>query len=127
MLPGSSGWGMGNKMSLIQHIERSLVDAGYRVQLSSGDPGTIYFEDSSLFGFATVYDSPDSLLQTWKRNQDEFLRTHAPFLRTAARKAWNCYTVHFTDGHATDAQRQALFDIEEDFTSTRKIARAALT
>jgi len=34
--------------------------------------------------------------------------------------------VHLTDVEASATELQALFDIEEDFTSTRKIARAGL-
>jgi hypothetical protein len=111
----------------MQHVERCLREAGYSFRLDAGRSSTVLFEDYSLFGFGTVYESVDSLLQTWKTNQDNFLHMHAPFLRAAARKAWNCYTVHFTDAQATEAELQALFDIEEDFTGTRKIARAGLT
>ena len=113
-------------MSLQQHVERCLRTEGYRIQTSAERPSTIYFEDYSLFGFCTVYESAGSLLEGWNRNQDEFLKKNAPFLRHADRKAWNCYTVHLTQARPTDAESQALFGIEEDFASTRKIARANL-
>ena len=111
-------------MSLLQHIEHWLREAGYRVQLSVDNPSTLYFEDYSLFGFGTVYESADLLLRHWKSNQDAFLQTNAPFLRLAPQKAWNCYTVHLTDAAATPTESQSLFDIEENFVGTRKIARA---
>lgn len=111
-------------MPLMQHIERCLRDAQYEVQFPTDDSSLIYFEDHSLFGFAVVYPTVEVLLQSWKGKQDDFLRAHAPFLRAAARKAWNCYTVHLTDATASEVEQQALFDIEEDFTSTRKVARA---
>ena len=113
-------------MSLLQQVDRILRVAGYRIQVSADRSSTIYFEDYSLFGFCTVYDSVGSLLQSWNNDQNEFLQKHAPFLRQAQRKAWNCYAVHLTAASAGDAETQALFDIEENFTSTRKIARANL-
>jgi hypothetical protein len=111
-------------MSLLHHIEAALREARYLVQPSSDSPSTLYFEDYSLFGLAIVYESVESLLRNWKRRQDDFLQTNAPFLRQAFQKAWNCYTVHLTEDVATPHQKQALFDVEEDLTSTRKIARA---
>jgi hypothetical protein len=111
-------------MSLLQHIEQWLRGAGYRVQLSIDNPSMLYFEDYSLFGFAAVYESVDLLLRNWKDKQDVFLQANAPFLRSAPQKAWNCYTVHLTDATATAIESQRLFDIEENFVSTRKIARA---
>ena len=110
-------------MSLEQQVDRCLRAAAYRIRTSARQPSTIYFEDYSLFGFCTVYDSVGLLLDDWNRNQDEFLQKNAPFLRLAAQKAWNCYTVYLTEAHPTDAEAQALFDIEESFASTRKIAR----
>lgn len=113
-------------MSLLQQVDRCLRAAGYRIQPNADHPSTIYFEDYSLFGFCTVYESVGSLLDGWDHNQDDFLQKNAPFLRLAARKAWNCYTVHLTEARPTDIESQALFDIEENFASTRKIARANL-
>lgn len=46
------------------------------------------------------------------------------FLASRGPKGWNCYTVYLTEAHPTDLETQALFDIEENFASTRKIARA---
>jgi hypothetical protein len=83
-------------MSIQQQVDRCLRAADYRVQSSTNRPSTIYFEDYSLFGFCTVYESVGSLIDDWNRNQDDFLQKNAPFLRLAARKAWNCYTVHLT-------------------------------
>jgi hypothetical protein len=111
-------------MSVLQHIDQWLRGAGYRVQLGIENPSALHFEDYSLFGFAAVYDSVDLLLQNWKGNQDAFLQANAPFLRLSPQKAWNCYAIHLTDAKATLAESQALFDIEENFVGTRKIARA---
>jgi len=110
----------------MQQVDRHLRAAGYRSQIIGDSLSTIYFEDYSLFGFCTVYESVDSLLQNWNGDQNNFLQRHAPFLRMAPRKAWNCYTLYLTEASAADAEVQALFDIEENFTSTRKIARAGL-
>lgn len=114
-------------MSVLQHVGTVLQETGYVVQLQPTDPSTLYFEDYSLFGFVTVYESVKALLDTWERNQDSFLQTNAPFLRSASQKAWNCYTVHLAEAAATAQERQALFDVEENFTSTRKIARGSVT
>ena len=114
-------------MSLLRDIDTVLQNAGYRVLSSASNPAILYFEDHSLVGLVAAYPTTDDLLSNWRKTQDTFLQGHAMVLRAAAQKAWNCYTVHLTQEGARPDQLQHLFNIEEDFTSTRKIARAGIT
>jgi len=91
---------------------------------SRGEP---YFEDYSLFGCCVVYETVEALLATWPRNHETFLTLHAPSLRRASQKAWNCYSVHLTVAAASALEIRQLFSVEEDLRSTRKIARAGLS
>jgi hypothetical protein len=114
-------------MSLLRDVDTVLQNAGYRVVASASNPAMLFFEDHSLFGVVATYPSVEELLSGWRKTQDAFLQGHAMVLRSAAQKAWNCYTVHVTEEPANSGQRQRLFNIEEDFTSTRKIARGGIT
>jgi hypothetical protein len=87
----------------------------------------VAFEDHSLLGFVAEYDSIRNLFEGWKKTEEVFLKVHAPSLRRADQKAWNCYSVHITSAVATESESRSLLAIEEDFKSTRKIARAALS
>lgn len=77
-------------------------------------------------GFVHVFDSADALIGTWKENQHIALARHAASLRGAGAKAWNVYSVFLTPDQ--DARRgREIERIEEDFSLTRKIARASIT
>ena len=114
-------------MSLLHDVEAVLIAAGYETRLASDPKGLVYFEDDSLFGFCVTYDSVADLAANWLASQETFLTTHAPSLRRANQKAWNCYAVHLTQTRPTDEELRQLFEIEEDFRSTRKIARAGVS
>jgi hypothetical protein len=113
-------------MSLLHDVEAVLITAGYETRLASEPKGSVYFEDDSIFGFCVTYPSVADLLANWLGNQERFLVTNAPSLRRANQKAWNCYAVHLTQPRPADEEVRQLFDIEEDFRSTRKIARAGI-
>lgn len=114
-------------MSLLPDVEALLSKAGYRTAQHSAAPSSITFEDDSLFGFVAEYDSISSLSEGWRNTEQIFLTFHAPSLRQAAQKAWNCYSVHITADAGSESEIRSLLAIEEDFKSTRKIARAALS
>jgi len=113
-------------MSLLHDVEAVLITAGYETRLASEPKGSVYFEDDSIFGFCVAYPSVAELLAGWLPNQERFLVTNAPSLRRANQKSWNCYAVHLTQTRPSDEEVRRLFEIEEDFRSTRKIARAAV-
>lgn len=113
-------------MDLLHDVEAVLVGSGYETRVASAPENSLYFEDESLFGYCLIHRSVAELIANWSSSQDIFLTTHAPSLRRADQKAWNCYSVHLTDVRATTEELRDLFAIEEDFRSTRKIARAGI-
>jgi hypothetical protein len=114
-------------MSLLREVEAVLSKAGYRITHKPAVPDSIVFEDDSLYGFVVEYDSISRLREAWRSAEELFLTFHAPSLRQAAQKAWNCYSVHITADAGSESEIRALLAIEEDFKSTRKIARGALS
>jgi hypothetical protein len=114
-------------MSLLPDVESLLSKAGYRMMRNSAVPSSVAFEDDSLFGFVVEYDTINSLQEGWKKAEQVFLTLHAPSLRRADQKAWNCYSIHITSDVGSESDIRSLLPIEEDFKSTRKIARAALS
>jgi hypothetical protein len=114
-------------MSLLPDVESLLSKAGYRIMRNSAVLSSIAFEDDSVFGLVVEYDTIHSLHEGWKKAEQVFLTLHAPSLRRADQKAWNCYSVHITSDAGSASDIRSLLSIEEDFTSTRKIARAALS
>src|ERR1700733_1986520 len=114
-------------MSLLPDVESLLSKAGYRTMRNSVVPSSVAFEDDGLFGFVVEYDTIHSLHEGWKKAEQVFLTLHAPSLRRADQKAWNCYSVHITSDAGSESDIRLLLAIEEDFKSTRKIARAALS
>src|SRR5437016_1545841 len=119
-------FGLGGMMSLLQIAESVLLGTNYDVGRTGRERPSVYFEDYSLFGLLVVYDSVSELIADWRKEQDVFLNKHAPLLRNASQKAWNCYTVHLTSASATLQETEVLISIEEDFASTRKIARGSI-
>jgi len=114
-------------VSLLPDVEALLSKAGYRIAQNSAVPSSITLEDDSLFGFVVEYPSISSLREGWRKAERAFLSLHAPSLRQAAQKAWNCYSVHLTADTGSESEIRSLLAIEEDFKSTRKIVRAALS
>jgi hypothetical protein len=84
------------------------------------------FEDDALLGFVHVSESADAIIDGWRALQDHFLRRNARNLTASGKKSWNLYSVFLTESPATSQQQHFLLRIEEDFTSTRKVARAGL-
>jgi hypothetical protein len=114
-------------MSLLPDVESLLSKAGYRIMRNAAVPSSVAFEDDGLFGFVVEYDTIYGLQEGWKKAEQVFLTLHAPSLRRADQKAWNCYSVHITADAGSESDIRSLLLIEEDFKSTRKIARAALS
>ena len=65
--------------------------------------------------------SLDSLLQTWSRRQDDFLRSNARMLANSALKAWNLYSVFLSSDVPDEAARKGIITIEEDFRASTEI------
>jgi hypothetical protein len=114
-------------MPLFEEARTILEKEGYQTLPAKEGTNVFYFEDDVLLGFVAVHRTGDSIVTNWQREQDAFLQSNAGRLRPAAQKAWNVYSVFLTPESCTSTIRAALIKIEEDFTSTRKIARSGLT
>lgn len=114
-------------MDIFTQAEILLRDAHYETWTWSGSSGPVTcFENAALMGFLHVFDTADTLLGTWRANQQGALTRHAGSLRGAGAKAWNVYSVFLTPDH--DARRgREIERIEEDFSLTRKISRGSIT
>jgi len=113
-------------MDIFTQAEILLRDANYETWSWTGSTGPVTcFENVALMGFVYVFDTADALLSTWSENQQVALARHAASLRGAGVKAWNVYSVFLTPDQ--DARRgREIERIEEDFSLTRKIARASI-
>lgn len=114
-------------MDIATQAEIVLRNAHYETWSWSGPSGPVTcFESAALMGFVHVFVNADALMSGWQASQKTTLARHAASLRGAGIKAWNVYSVFLTAEHAPSLTR-AIERIEEDFTLTRKIARAAVT
>lgn len=113
-------------MDIATQTEVLLRGAGYETWTWAGaTPPVICFENAALIGFVHVFPSTSDLLSRWQEAQNAALSRHGPALRAAGAKAWNVYSVFLTEEQAPN--RHWLVErIEEDFTLTRKIARASV-
>ena len=113
-------------MNITESTEIVLRNAEFQTwHWQEGDVAALCFEGRSVFGFAHIFDSATALLNDWSSRQRLLLQSYAPRLRTAGAKAWNVYSIFLTsDGDATQSRR--IQAIEEDFSQTRKLARAAI-
>lgn len=114
-------------MDIFTQAEILLRDAQYETwtwPISAG-PVTC-FENAALMGFVHVFDSAEALLRGWKASQQLALARHSASLRGAGTKAWNVYSVFLT-GDREPSRSREIERIEEDFSLTRKIARASVS
>lgn len=113
-------------MDIATQTEVLLRILGYETwTLANTSATVICFENAALIGFVHVFSSADDLLTGWQASQNVALSHHGAALRSAGAKAWNVYSVFLTEMQAPTQQR-AIERIEEDFTLTRKIARAGV-
>lgn len=110
-------------MTLLDEVEAIMSTAGY---VLSRRPDQLIIEDECAIGFVTEYPTVSSLISGWTAAQEQFLRAHARRLRVATEKAWNVYSVFLSTDAPTEQESHLLAAIEEDFSATRKIARAGL-
>lgn len=114
-------------MDIFTQAEILLRDTQYETWTWTGSAGSVTcFENAALMGFIHVFDTADALLGTWRANQQVALARHAASLRGAGAKAWNVYSVFLTPDQDERRGRE-IERIEEDFSLTRKIAKASIT
>lgn len=113
-------------MDIFTQTEILLRDAQYETWSWTGSAGPVTcFENAALMGFVQVFDTADTLLCTWRASQQVALARHAASLRAAGTKAWNVYSIFLTPDQDVSRARE-IERIEEDFSLTRKIARASI-
>ncbi|WP_439588239.1 hypothetical protein [Hydrogenophaga sp.] len=114
-------------MDIFTQAEILLRDAQYETWTWTGSVGSVTcFENAALMGFVHVFETADALLSTWSEYQQVALARHAASLRGAGAKAWNVYSVFLTPDQDASLGRE-IERIEENFSLTRKIARASIT
>lgn len=113
-------------MDVATQAEILLRDAQYETWAWTSAPTPVTcFENAALVGFLHVFPTAVALLDGWKASQQYALVRHAASLRAAGAKAWNVYSVFLASGPASSHTR-TIERLEEDFSHTRKIARAGI-
>lgn len=113
-------------MDIATQSEVLLRSAGYETWTwPGGSVPVVCFENAAVVGFLHVFASGESLLADWQQIQQATLGRHAASLRSAGTKAWNVYALFLACG-SEPALARRIERIEEDFSMTRKIARADL-
>jgi hypothetical protein len=95
------------------------------LQLESVD--FLSFEDESIMGCVLDFPDAESLLSSWRRWEEAFLRANANRFRLAGEKAWNVYCVFLTSADADEKRRREVKWIEEDLDRTRKLAMCGVS
>lgn len=113
-------------MDIATQAEIVLREAGYDTWPWTGaSPAVTCFENAAIIGFVHVFQSADELLRGWEAAQQVVLSRHSAALRAAGAKAWNVYSVFLAEVQTPEQQR-SVERIEENFSLTRKIARAGV-
>jgi hypothetical protein len=87
---------------------------------------SLQFEDANIVGLVVEFPDVEYLLNDWEERQHSFLKQNAARWRIDPLKAWNIYMVFLTTPSPVGEEGSRLLAIEEDFTATRKIARAGI-
>jgi hypothetical protein len=112
--------------SLLDDARSMLETAGYATHAARPDAPLFHFEDESLLGFVCVFDEADQIVSGWRTEQDSFIQRNVASLTRDPVKAWNLYAVLLSRAPVSEVTARGLFAIEEDFQSTRKIARGGI-
>jgi hypothetical protein len=115
-------------MDIYRQAESLLRKGGYRSSYTATSPTLgLSFEDEIIVGFLHVFDTATSLISTWRGVELTYVGRHALQLRGSPEKAWNVYSVFLTEDRGTQLQSFEVDRIEEDLSSTRKIARLGVS
>lgn len=112
-------------MEIETHAEVILREGRYDTWRWTGASNPVVcFENAMVVGFLHVFSTAEDLLAGWESAQRLVMARHSPALRGAGLKAWNVYSVFLTADSGPPGL--TVEHIEEDFTATRKIARAGV-
>jgi hypothetical protein len=113
-------------MDISTQAEILLRRSGYETWLWTGTPpNVVCFENQAIIGFVHVFETANELVETWSTKQEMVLKRHAGALRSAGPKAWNVYSLFLTPDPSVTLLDQVQ-RIDEDFSLTRKLARAGV-
>jgi hypothetical protein len=111
-------------MPLLTDARAVLSSSGYDTWLwQQKELIVLCFEDDSLIGFLHEFVTATDLIENWRRRESIVLTHFAPNLKTSAQKAWNVYSVFLTEDRCDRQLSRRVMRIDENFESTRKIAR----
>jgi len=109
-----------------KQAEIVLRNARYDTWSWSGETGPVVcFENNSIIGFVHVFPTARELIDGWEARQHITLSRCAASLRSSGSKAWNVYSVFLSPENPGELIR-SIERVEEDFSQTRKIARAGV-
>lgn len=109
-----------------KQAEIVLRNARYDTWTWPGETGPVVcFENNSVIGFLHVFPTARELLDGWEERQKRTLSRCAASLRSSGSKAWNVYSVFLSPENPGELAR-SIERLEEDFSQTRKIARAGV-
>lgn len=114
-------------MAELKTLVDVLESANYKIVSRKDLYNQIVFESDTVIGLAIFWDDCASLITEWQKREAQILKRYAHDLRGAGQKAWNVYSVLLSRAPWDDATQQRMLRIEEDFSGTRKIARAGVT
>src|SRR6185437_3731836 len=119
--------GAGHLMDISLQSEIVLRDAEYKTWTCTGSTAApvICFENVASLGFLLVFPTVSELIGSWEAVQKSALARHAASLRASGPKAWNVYSVFLTP-ESLPSRARIIERLEEDFSLTRKIARAGI-
>lgn len=81
-------------MDIMKQSELFLRDAGFETWTWTGaSPTVTCFENQTIVGFIHLFDTAESLIESWEKAQALVLARHAAMLRNAGIKAWNVYSI----------------------------------
>ena len=113
-------------MNILETAMSILSESDFDIRQQSDLTDSFQFENETIMGLFSNYSTVDEMLESWFLRQSDFLNKYAPIFRKSGEKAWNIYTVYATSDECSFEKLAQLNAIEENFDSTRKIARTGL-
>lgn len=108
-------------MNLLLEAQSLLERSGYEVRTIRTAEMQLIFEDDFIIGMVAVFQSVQSLIDTWQSVQDGFLTTYQGLMQKELDKAWNSYVVFLSTEVVSADNKDKIAAIEENLRGARKI------
>jgi hypothetical protein len=113
---------------ILPMLQTLLRQAAYSTRLAAvGDRAVLMFEDDSVIGFATEFETAQDLIANWQSVESKLVERFGESFRSAGDKAWNVYMLLLSSGRATAEQTREVQWIEENLDRTRKLAACGVS